>query len=108
MEVRILQVIFTLTHRLNEAFELISSGFTANADVIIINADEPENIREWEIHAASNNLVRSIMVASQWRTDLGSITIQRPIRVQKLISALEELIEVPAINFREPESRAKF
>ncbi|MCP4331786.1 MAG: response regulator [Gammaproteobacteria bacterium] len=104
LEVRVLKSIFTLAPQLNENFILTSPEFIGEADVILVNADNPENIREWQNITAINNLTSSLMLTDKGETNLGDLTIQRPIRIQKLISALEDVVEQTSIDIGEPDS----
>jgi hypothetical protein len=59
LEIRVLKSIFTLAPQLKENFILITPEFINEADVILVNADNPENILEWEKVARINNLTSS-------------------------------------------------
>jgi len=59
LEIRVLKSIFTLAPQLKENFILITPEFINEADVILVNADNPENILEWERVARINNLTSS-------------------------------------------------
>ncbi len=99
--------IFTLAPQLKENFILITPEFINEADVILVNADNPENILEWEKVTRLNNLTSSLMLTDQGDTNLGDLAIQRPIRVQKLIAALEDIVEQTSVDIGPPDSVAE-
>jgi twitching motility two-component system response regulator PilG len=108
LEVRVLKSIFTLAPQLNENYSLISPEFIHVADVILVNADDADILRKWQSITARNNLTSSLMLTDQGETKLGDLAIQRPIRVQKLVSALEYLVEQTCIDLSEAEASAEF
>ncbi len=59
LEIRVLKSIFTLAPQLKENFILIAPEFINEADVILVNADNSENILGWEKVARINNLTSS-------------------------------------------------
>lgn len=108
LEVRVLKSIFTLAPQLNENYSLISPEFIDVADVILVNADDADILRKWQSITAKNSLSSSLMLTDKGETKLGDLTIQRPIRVQKLVSALEYLVEQTCIDIGEGEVSTGF
>ena len=75
LEVRVLKSIFSLAPQLKEDYTLISPQYLDQADLILVNAD----------------------VAS------GENTIQRPIRVQKLIGALQRIVDQTSTGYEDTQ-----
>ena len=93
LEIKVLKSIFTLAPQLKENFQLIPPEHIEHADFVIVNGDDPEAIRTWTELRQDNQLLSSLMLTDS--NDLASTenTIQRPIRVQKLIAALENIVD---------------
>ncbi|HEY5740804.1 MAG TPA: response regulator [Gammaproteobacteria bacterium] len=109
LEVRVLKSIFTLAPQLNENVTLTSPEQVEQADIILVNADQPESLNLWKNLKQRNNLCSSLMLTDDQETADGDFVLQRPIRVQKLISAIENIVEQTSIKFPsssgEPELR---
>jgi len=99
LEVRVLKSIFTLAPQLNENVALTSPEQVEQADVILVNADHPESMRVWQTIKQKNDLCTSLMLTDREESVDGDFVLQRPIRVQKLISALEDIVEQTSIQF---------
>ena len=98
LEVRVLKSIFTLAPQLNENVTLTSPQQVAEADVLLVNADDPGSLETWKKIKRRNSLCTSLMLTDSGEADGGDFTLQRPIRVQKLISALEDIVEQTSIQ----------
>jgi twitching motility two-component system response regulator PilG len=98
LEVRVLKSIFTLAPQLSENVTLTSPGQVAEADVILVNADDPKTLELWNKIKQRNSMCTSLMLSDHAESGLGDITLQRPIRVQKLIAALEDIVEQTSIQ----------
>ena len=98
LEVRVLKSIFTLAPQLNENVTLTPPEQAAEADVILVNADDPKSAQMLTKIKVRNNLCTSIMLTDREVSNGGDLTLQRPIRVQKLISALEDIVEQTSIQ----------
>lgn len=98
LEVRVLKSIFTLAPQLNENVTLTSPGQVVDADVILVNADDPKSAQIWNKIKQRNSLCTSLMLSDREVSNDGDFTLQRPIRVQKLISALEDIVEQTSIQ----------
>ena len=107
LEVRVLKSIFTLAPQLNENVTLTSPEQAADADVILVNADNPKSAQMWTKIKVRNNLCTSLMLTDREESSGGDITLQRPIRVQKLISALEDIVEQTSIQIPSEGSSEK-
>ena len=104
-EIRVLKSIFTLAPQLSENYSLTSPSRLQEADVILVNADNPESIGEWKKISRVNNLTSSLMLSDLGDVEGEEVTLQRPIRVQKLIAALEDIVhEQTSFNIKEPGS----
>lgn len=92
LEVRVLKSIFTLAPQLNENYLLISPDRLSEADVILVNADNSDSVQKWNLLSRKNRLTTSLMLTDNEHLTDGDFKIQRPIRVQKLVAALEEIV----------------
>ena len=92
-EVRVLKSIFTLAPQLNENFSLTSPTELDDVDVFLVDADDPQAIARWQQIKLKNDLAVSLMLSSEGESAESDVTLQRPIRVQKLIAALDDIIE---------------
>ncbi len=101
LEVKVLKSIFVLAPKLNENYTLIPPRHIVKADVILVNADDPDAIRKLKILSQTNKVTASLMLSNQENLSDGDITVQRPIRVQKLITALEEIVEKTSTDITE-------
>ncbi len=99
LEVRVLKSIFTLAPQLNENVTLAPPEQVEQADVILVNADHPESLNVWKNIKRKNGLCTSLMLTDREDSIDGDLVLQRPIRVQKLISALEDIVEQTSIQF---------
>ena len=107
LEVRVLKSIFTLAPQLNENVTLTSPDKVAEADVILVNADDPKTLELWEKIKQRNSMCTSLMLSDQAESGLGDVTLQRPIRVQKLIAALEDIVEQTSIQIPKESNQAE-
>ena len=92
-EVRVLRSIFTLAPQLSENFSLISPTDLEDVDVFLVDADDDQAIARWKQIKQGNDLAMSLMLSSQGESVDGDVTLQRPIRVQRLIAALDDIIQ---------------
>lgn len=104
LEVRVMKSIFTLAPQLNENYLLISPDRLDEADVILVNADDPASIQKWNVLSMKNQATTSLMLTDDENMTDGDFKIKRPIRVQKLIAALEEIVAQTSTSFAIPES----
>jgi CheY-like chemotaxis protein len=92
-EVRVLKSIFTLAPQLSENFALTEPDHLENVDVILVDADDPRMLAKWKEIKRSNGLATSLMLTDRGQLADGDVILQRPIRVQKLIAALDDIIQ---------------
>ena len=104
LETKVLKSIFTLAPQLKENYTLIPPEQVEHADLILVNSDDSIAVRIWNDLRQDNQLLSSLMLTDS--TELvGSVsTIQRPIRVQKLIAALENIIDQTTLDFDDDKS----
>lgn len=99
LEVRVIKSMFTLAPQLNENYLLTTPDRLAEADVILVNADDPQALQKWELLSRANGTTMSLMVTDDESLAAGDFKIRRPIRVQKLITALEDIVAQTRTSF---------
>lgn len=104
LEVRVMKSIFTLAPQLNENYLLITPDHLDEADVILVNADHPDSVQKWNLLSNLNQATTSLMLTDDENLTDGDFKIQRPIRVQKLITALEDIVAQTSSSFEIPDS----
>ncbi|MCP4392144.1 MAG: response regulator [Gammaproteobacteria bacterium] len=104
LEVRVLKSIFTLAPQLNEKYLLITPDRLDEADVILVNADDPASVQKWNLLSQMNRVTTSLMLTDNENLTDGDFKIRRPIRVQKLIAALEEIVAQTRSSFENSDS----
>ncbi len=105
LEVKVLKSIFTLAPQLKENFSLVPPDRVEQADLVLVNGDDPASMSEWEKLHDGNPLMSSLILTDN---DMlaGGDTLKRPIRVQKLIDALEDVVERTSVDFASEVDRA--
>ena len=91
-EVNVLKSIFKLAPKLRDSYQLIEPDHLQNADVVLVSADNPEALNKWNILKRQNELATSIMLSASGESIEADAVLQRPIRIQKLIKALEDIV----------------
>lgn len=104
LEVRVMKSIFTLAPQLNENYLLLTPDRLDEADVILVNADDADSVQKWNLLSDLNQATTSLMLTDNENLTDGDFKIQRPIRVQKLIAALEEIVAQTTSSFEIPDS----
>ncbi len=102
LEVKLLKSIFLLAPQLNENYTLIPPGQNSRPDLVLINGDDSKAIQQWNELRNDNQLLSSLILTENPDLFATDITLQRPIRVPKLITTLEDIIEHSA--FAPPET----
>ena len=92
-EVRVLRSIFTLAPQLSEKFSLTPPDQLDEVDVFLVDADDSRSVEKWHQIKRANGLATSLMLSSQSESVVGDVVLQRPIRVQRLISALDDILQ---------------
>ena len=106
LEVRVMKSIFTLAPQLNENYSLITPDRIDEADVILVNADDADSVGQWNRLSSKNRVTTSLMLTDDETLSDGDFKLRRPIRVQKLIAALEEIVSQTQTSLDETESDA--
>jgi twitching motility two-component system response regulator PilG len=104
LEVRVMRSIFTLAPQLNENYLLITPDRLKEADVILVNADDPASVQKWNLLSQANPATTSLMLTDNDNPTDGDFEIRRPIRVQKLIAALEDVVAQTISSFDIPDT----
>lgn len=104
LEVKVLKSIFTLAPQLKDNFRLLPPDQVRHADLILVNADDPKTIRKWTELRQANSLISSLILTDNNKLARSNMTIQRPIRVQKLVTALETIITRTAFDVDEDDN----
>ena len=92
-EVRVLKSIFTLAPQLSENFSLTDPSQLDDVDVFLVDADDPQVLEKWKQIKQSNNLATSLMLSDRAEVPDADVILQRPIRIQKLIAALDDILQ---------------
>jgi CheY-like chemotaxis protein len=92
-EVRVLKSIFTLAPQLSENFSLTEPDYSEEVDVFLVDADDQQALERWKQIKHTNSLATSLMLSSRDDFPDGDVILQRPIRVQKLIAALDDILQ---------------
>lgn len=104
LEIRVLKSIFALAPQLNENYTLLPPIQLAEADLVLVNIDDSATIRRWTELKQENHLLVSLLLTNSTNLNSDDRNIQRPIRVQKLIEALEDIVDRTSIEFESSES----
>jgi len=107
LEVRVMKSIFTLAPQLNENYLLISPDRLDEADVILVNADDSVSMQMWNELNRKNGATTSLMLTDDDILAKGDFKIRRPIRVQKLIAALEDIVGQTQTPFEIPSASSE-
>ena len=91
-EVRVLKSIFTLAPQLSDKFNLVNPNEYKSVDVFLVDADDPEVLYQWRKIKKVNKLATSLMVSKNAESDESGTVLQRPIRVHRLIAALDDIM----------------
>ena len=105
-EVRVLKSIFTLAPQLSEKFNLVQPKEYRDVDVFLVDADDPEVLQQWRKIKQVNSMATSLLVSKNAESGEGDVVLQRPIRVQRLIAALDDIMkEQTQFNVSNPAAR---
>ncbi len=102
-EVRVLTSIFALSPQLKESYILSRFNKLDNADLVLVNVDNPEAIKQWNDIARDNSLATPITVSAKEIAIDGVAHLKLPIRFQQLVDALEDAINEYTL-FKNPNS----
>jgi len=91
-EIMVLKSIFKLAPQLSSTYKLVNPDDLHDSDVVLVNADSPEAVIEWNRVKKHNSLANPLMLSADGQAYNGEVRLQRPIRIQKLINALEDIV----------------
>ncbi len=106
LEIRVIKSMFTLAPELNQNYSLIAPDRLTEADVILVNADDPAALQLWDRLSQANRASSALMVSDDEDHGSDHFTIKRPIRVQRLIGALEDIVAQTQTSFESEEPAA--
>lgn len=92
-EVRVLKSIFTLAPQLSDKFSLTPPDQLDEVDIFLVDADHPQAVEKWNLIKSLNSLATALMVSAQTESAGSEVVLQRPIRVQRLIAALDDILK---------------
>ena len=105
-EKRVMKSIFTLSPALKESYILTGSKELEKADLVMVNVDDPNVIIQWNELLRINNLVSPMTLSAKGRTIYGVVPLGLPIRLQKLVEALANVV-TEHTSFKIPEGSSK-
>ena len=89
---------------LKQSYNFLGFERSHSANIVVVNADDPATIKKWnEINPRFDNIAGSIMLSDDEKIINGSMSIKRPLRIKKLIEALEAITRDRSI-FVNPDS----
>ena len=92
-EIRVLKSIFTLAPQLSDNFSLTDPDQLEDVDVFLVDADDPQVLAKWKQIKQANHLATSLMLSDRAEVPDADVILQRPIRIQKLIAALDDILQ---------------
>lgn len=107
LEIRVLKSIFTLAPQLQDNYSLLPPSRLKEADLVLVNTDDPVSNRRWTKLKRVNHLVESLLLTDSDKLNSNEKIIQRPIRVKKLIEALENIVKQTSIEFENADTAGK-
>lgn len=103
-EMRVLKSIFILSPELKEHYKLTDDSALHKADLVLINADSENAIRQWNKLIKINTLAKPLALSGQGRTIGDADSLRLPIRLPNLVEALKDVVkdtthfEIPSDN----------
>lgn len=92
-EVRVLKSIFILSPVLKEHYILTDEAGLRQADLVLVNADSEVALNQWDKLSRINPLVKPLSLSSQGKSIDDTDPLKLPIRLPRLIEALEEVVK---------------
>ncbi len=91
-EIKVLKSMFAHVPELKQSYKFLGFESSHGANIVVVNADDPATIKKWnEINPHFDNIVGSIMISNDEKIINGSMSIKRPLRIKKLLEALEAI-----------------
>lgn len=91
-QLRVMKSLFALSAELSKICILMETSKLSEADVVLVNVDEPGAVREWNRLHRSNRRITPITLSAQGKEIEGVISLVSPIRLYKLIDALNDVV----------------
>lgn len=89
----VIKCILKLADKLRDKFITIDSELYRSADLLFVNADSDDSLNAWhELKAQKKNII-PIMVTTQGEIIHNEVTIRRPMIIQRVVAALENVIQ---------------
>ena len=89
----VIKSILKLAAKLKDKFIAIDNDLYRSADLLFVNADSDDSLNAWhELKAQKKNII-PIMVTTQGEIINDEVTIRRPIIIQRVVAALENVIQ---------------
>ena len=99
-EVRVIRSMFSLAPQLSENHTLLDPNSHSTADVVLVNADDPFALNEWQLLAQRNTLAVPIVLSANGKTIENAVSIPTPVHFTKLIEALEKATSTKIVTPR--------
>ena len=91
-EARVVKTIFTLSPELQQNYVLTGTAELRKADLVLVNVDDQNAVNQWKKLESINSLATQVALSAHGKTIEGAISLTLPIRLQKLIEALESVL----------------
>lgn len=88
----LIKSILKLSANLNDKFITIESSKYQSADLLFVNADDENSIKAWGKLKAQNKSVTPIMVTTSNKTYSDTVTLRRPLIINRVVAALESVV----------------
>lgn len=89
-EIRVLKSVFSLSPDLKQHYVLTDQSELRGANVVLVNADSREAVQQWNRLSAVNKQAKPMALSSQGNAIGDSEPLALPIRLPRLIKALQE------------------
>lgn len=89
----VIKSILKLAAKLKDKFIAIDNDLYRSADLLFVNADSENSLNVWHELKAQKKTIIPIMVTTQDEIINDEVTIRRPIIIQRVVAALENVIQ---------------
>lgn len=90
-EVLVIQSIFRIEPKLNDQYTFGESTPSDPADILFVDADNPESIKAWEKHASQYPAAVPILVSGSDIDTGGATLLKRPLAFRKFVQILDAI-----------------
>ena len=110
-DLRLIETVFKLSAELKKSYTLNTTELLDNADIVFVNIDSAQTIKQWQAHQQNNKYSTAIKVSSNPDLTSDSQVLSRPLSLKKLMSTLqsvtstERAASTDVININEPSKR---